>query len=118
MLTCRKGHSGDAESCQHEVAKHHQRSLQGTTNLSRVGIGTTADAVRNELATGQAVGGRFHSQKAADYARGLENWLRGNPNAPYKVAWSRTAFWMICGAPWEVAGERPRFVCEDYCRAL
>ena len=57
---------------------------KGTTNPSRVGTGTTADAVRHELATGQAVGGRFHSQKAADYARGLENWLRGNPNAPYQ----------------------------------
>lgn len=57
---------------------------KGTTNPGRVGTGTTADAVRHELATGQAVGGRFHSQKAADYARGLENWLRGNPNAPYQ----------------------------------
>jgi hypothetical protein len=57
---------------------------KGTTNPGRVGTGTTADAVRHELATGKAVGGRFHSQKAGDYARGLENWLRGNPNAPYQ----------------------------------
>jgi hypothetical protein len=57
---------------------------KGTRNPGRVGTGTTADAVRHELATGQAVGRKFHSTKAADYARGLENWLRSNPNAPYQ----------------------------------
>jgi len=41
------------------------------------------DAIRHELATGERVGGVLHSQKGADYARGLENWLRGNPNAAY-----------------------------------
>jgi len=56
---------------------------KGTTNVNRVGNGTTADAIRHELATGQPVGGVFHSQKGADYARGLENWLRGNPDAAY-----------------------------------
>ncbi len=57
---------------------------RGTTNPNRIGNGTTADAIRHELATGQPVGGAFHSQKGADYARGLENWLRANPNAPYR----------------------------------
>lgn len=42
------------------------------------------DAIRHELATEEKVGGVFHSQKGADYARGLENWLRANPNAPYQ----------------------------------
>lgn len=57
---------------------------RGTTNPNRVGTGTTADAIRHELATGQAVGGRFHIQKGTEYARALENWLRANPNAPYR----------------------------------
>jgi hypothetical protein len=42
------------------------------------------DAIRHELATREKVGGVFHSQKGADYARGLENWLRANPDAPYR----------------------------------
>jgi RHS repeat-associated protein len=54
---------------------------KGTSNPRRVGTGTTADAVRHELATGQSVGGKFHIQKAQDTARGLRNWLRSNPGA-------------------------------------
>jgi RHS repeat-associated protein len=57
---------------------------KGTTNPNRVGTGTTADAIRHELATGRSVGGRFHGQKGTEYARALENWLRANPNAPYR----------------------------------
>ncbi len=57
---------------------------RGTTNPNRIGNGTTMDAIRHEVATGQRVGGVFHSQKGTDYARGLENWLRANPNAPYR----------------------------------
>ncbi len=45
--------------------------------------GTIMDAIRHELATGQRVGAVVHQQKGAEYARGLENWLHGNPNAPY-----------------------------------
>jgi RHS repeat-associated protein len=57
---------------------------KGTTNPGRVGTGTTADAVRFELANpGAQVFGRSHIQKAEDYLRGLENWLKANPNAPY-----------------------------------
>ena len=41
------------------------------------------DAIRHELATGEKVGGVLHSQKGADYARGLQTWLRANPNAAY-----------------------------------
>ena len=41
------------------------------------------DAIRYELATGQKVGGVFHSQKGAESVRGLENWLKANPNAPF-----------------------------------
>ena len=46
-----------------------------------VGSGSTAAAVRQELATGQPVGGAFHSQKAEDSIRALEKWLDKNPEA-------------------------------------
>lgn len=46
-----------------------------------VGSGSTADAIRHELATGQPVGGVFHSQKGADLIRGLESWIKAHPNA-------------------------------------
>jgi RHS repeat-associated protein len=46
-----------------------------------VGSGSTADAVRQELATGQPVGGAFHSQKAEDSIRSLGRWLSNNPTA-------------------------------------
>jgi RHS repeat-associated protein len=46
-----------------------------------VGSGSTAAAVRQELATGQPVGGAFHSQKAEDGIRSLERWLSNNPTA-------------------------------------
>lgn len=57
---------------------------KGTTNPNRVGTGTTADAIRNEIATGQATAGRFHAQKGLEYERGLGNFLRRNPSASYR----------------------------------
>jgi hypothetical protein len=56
---------------------------KGTTNPGRVGTGTTADAVRYELETGKQVFSRSHIQKAEDYLRGLNNWLKANPEADY-----------------------------------
>jgi hypothetical protein len=56
---------------------------KGTTNPNRVGNGTTMDAVRNELLTGQPTGGAFHSVKAQETMNGLTNWLSRNPNASY-----------------------------------
>jgi hypothetical protein len=50
---------------------------KGTTNPNRSGTGTTADAVRSELRTGQPTGGRFHSQKAIDYSNALKKLLDG-----------------------------------------
>ena len=49
-----------------------------------IGNGSTADAVRNELLTGLPTGGKFHSQKALEYIKGLGNWLKNNPNASYQ----------------------------------
>jgi hypothetical protein len=54
---------------------------KGTKNPKRVGTGTTADAVRHELGTGQPTNGRWHLTKARESARGLENWLKRNPKA-------------------------------------
>lgn len=51
---------------------------KGTTNRNRVGMGTTADAVRNERATGLPTGGTFHSQKAQQYSSALERLLKQN----------------------------------------
>ena len=46
-----------------------------------VGSGSTAAAVRHELATGEKVGGRSHTQKAQDSIKALSRWLRKNPDA-------------------------------------
>jgi len=48
---------------------------------AKVGSGSTADAVRHELATGQRVGGRLHSQKASENITRLQKWLQKNPIA-------------------------------------
>ena len=45
------------------------------------GSGSTATAIREELATGKPVKGRFHSQKAAITITKLNEWLRKNPTA-------------------------------------
>jgi hypothetical protein len=48
---------------------------------AKVGSGSTAAAIRQELATGVSVGGVFHSQKGTDSIKFLERWLKNNPNA-------------------------------------
>jgi RHS repeat-associated protein len=48
---------------------------------AKVGSGSTAAAVREELATGGSVGGKQHIQKARDSITHLENWLSRNPTA-------------------------------------
>ncbi|GAA5039764.1 hypothetical protein GCM10025738_30750 [Microbacterium fluvii] len=56
---------------------------KGTANPNRVGSGTTMDAVRSELSTGVATGGKMHSTKAQESVNGLQNWLKKNPDASY-----------------------------------
>ncbi len=56
---------------------------KGARGPHPIGTGSTADAIRNESATGLATGGRFHSQKGAEYIRALENWQAKNPNASH-----------------------------------
>ncbi|HEV2761787.1 MAG TPA: hypothetical protein VGV38_02240 [Pyrinomonadaceae bacterium] len=48
---------------------------------AKIGSGSTADAIRHERATGQPVGGRWHTQKGQDTVRALEKWLKDNPAA-------------------------------------
>lgn len=48
---------------------------------ARVGSGSTGDAVRHELKTGEKVGGRDHYQKANDSINRLNKWLNNNPSA-------------------------------------
>lgn len=55
---------------------------KGHLSPTRVASGTTAEAVRFEIATGELVGGRAHVIKAENAVRGLDNWLRANPDAP------------------------------------
>ncbi|MBU1358851.1 MAG: hypothetical protein KKC79_15370 [Gammaproteobacteria bacterium] len=56
---------------------------KGAKMPNPIGTGSTADAIRNELSTGLATGGRFHSQKGAEYIRALDNWLAKNPDASH-----------------------------------
>lgn len=49
---------------------------KGTINPNRVGTGTTADAVRNELETGLPTGGTFHLEKAQQYSNALAKLLK------------------------------------------
>ena len=52
---------------------------KGTTNPNRVGNGTTADAIRRELRSGEATGGKMHTMKGEQYSRALQKVLR-NPS--------------------------------------
>jgi hypothetical protein len=46
-----------------------------------VGSGSTAAAVRHELATNTPVGGVWHTQKAEDAVVFMQRWLRDHPTA-------------------------------------
>lgn len=48
---------------------------------AKVGSGSTADAVRYEIATGEKVGGRGHIEKAETYSKALQDWLNKNQQA-------------------------------------
>jgi hypothetical protein len=57
--------------------------FKGAKSKNPIGTGSTADAVREELRTGNPVGGRYHSQKAQEYINALDNWLKRNPTASH-----------------------------------
>jgi hypothetical protein len=48
---------------------------------AKVGSGSTADAIRKELVSGNQVGGKYHSEKGEQYRRALEGWMQKNPTA-------------------------------------
>ncbi|MBX9744837.1 MAG: hypothetical protein K2X08_06480, partial [Chlamydiales bacterium] len=46
-----------------------------------IGSGSTAAAIRHELATGEKVCEKLHSKKGQDMIIGLERWLKAHPTA-------------------------------------
>lgn len=54
---------------------------KGVTNDKRIGDGTTMDAMRHELASGDLVHGKDHVRKGREILRGLERWLRTRTDA-------------------------------------
>ena len=78
-----RGANGDVATPEVENVKLHNivnDLYKGTANPDRVGSGTTADAVRNESATGEPTGGTFHTEKAKQYSTGLTKVLQGDLN--------------------------------------
>jgi len=47
-----------------------------------IGTGNTADAIRYEIATGNPVGNKWHSEKGMNAIRALEKWINKNKNSP------------------------------------
>jgi hypothetical protein len=54
---------------------------KGAKTDNPVGTGSTADAIRHEIATREPVGGKWHAQKGLDYINALGRWLRRSPQA-------------------------------------
>ncbi|MDZ5660641.1 hypothetical protein SFC79_02595 [Nocardioides sp. S-58] len=59
-----------------------EQLFKGVDNPRRTGDGTTMDAIRHELRTGETVHNRRHIIKGEETLRGLEKWLQNNPHAP------------------------------------
>ena len=60
---------------------------------AKVGSGSTADALRSELKTGQPVGGKFHKDKSVERIRNLKRWINAhttNANRPISEIAKRT----------------------------
>lgn len=55
--------------------------FKGVEKRSRIGDGTTMDAIRHELRTGETVHGRRHVLKGEEILRGLTRWLEENAHA-------------------------------------
>jgi hypothetical protein len=48
---------------------------------AEIGSGSTAEALRHEKLTGEAVKGKFHTQKVEEMINRLDDWIKQNPNA-------------------------------------
>lgn len=63
------------------ISRRVRDLFNGAKIVKPIGTGSTADAVRNELATGRPTGGTFHSDKAGQYIKALKNWLNDKLSA-------------------------------------
>jgi len=65
------------------VSDKNLKKIMGTLYKegADAGSGSTAAALRHELATGERVGGRFHTQKVNENMKNLEKWIMSNPTA-------------------------------------
>jgi hypothetical protein len=81
---------------------------------AKVGSGSTAAAVREELATGKPVGGRSHSQKARDYAIALRRWLADNPLAIVPLQKTCSRIWKTLSLETEYVYLK---ILQEPCRA-
>lgn len=82
FLSLRGGRGGKIPSVTNARLSNIVRDLfKGALTKRPIGSGSTADAVRYELKTGNLVGGKSHLQKAQQYTRALEKWIQKNPNA-------------------------------------
>lgn len=64
-----------------KLSNYVEQLFKGVQNPRRFGDGTTMDAIRHELRTGETVHNRRHILKGEETLRGLEKWLRQNPGA-------------------------------------
>lgn len=64
-----------------KLTNYVDQLFKGVDNPKRFGDGTTMDAIRHELRTGETVHNRRHVIKGEETLRGLEKWLRQNPDA-------------------------------------
>jgi hypothetical protein len=89
-----------ANVARHEIYKTELRKIMEKPSVSdprlnylmdklyrenaQIGSGSTAAAIRHEIATGSKVGNKLHTQKGKDFASALERWLDQNPTAELK----------------------------------
>lgn len=64
-----------------KLTNYVNQLFKGVESPKRFGDGTTMDAIRHELRTGETVHNRRHLIKGEETLRGLERWLRQNPDA-------------------------------------
>jgi hypothetical protein len=67
----------DDVKLQKQIKEHYR-------DTAEIGSGSSADALRNELKTGQPTKGKHHMQKVQDSLIYFKNWKKSNPNASKK----------------------------------
>ncbi|NYE35620.1 hypothetical protein F4692_000724 [Nocardioides cavernae] len=64
-----------------KLSNYVDQLFKGVSQPNRTGDGTTMDAIRHEIASGDLVHGKDHVRKGRDILRGLERWLRTRDDA-------------------------------------